>query len=394
MKQVLIRRISQIMLIGILLIGISRTAYGSNEVKIRAIQELGYDVHGNSRYVCYKDLLILDLDYGNNVVYQKQDGVYQVTDRTLHEILQTEEDPEAYMQHENLIVALSEEKTSFLIYDMDSGETYSYPCEKGKQIDCWYLYQGEIYYMERMMNDDGTYVTDKTIKGINLDKGDKRIIYQSEKPKMDYFWFFIREDGMIFCEWGEKGNSRREYWKIQCDKEGKWVETKLWETDQWEYREWMAFNKWGLIVIGELYEPKQLSFCEAIVIKDNGETEEVVIEAEKGIKLFLENGYLVNDLSNGATGVTFYDYHGNVIETYQLIDGEYIEKGYHLARLFYYDDRITGLYVQKGTNELYIAQVRADSMIFSAGGKDMYEEYYRWDIIREDGDIRITKTEN
>ena len=75
---------------------------------------------------------------------------------------------------------------------------------------CWYLYQGEIYYMERMMNDDGTYVTDKTIKGINLDKGDKRIIYQSEKPKMDYFWFFIREDGMIFCEWGEKGNSRRD----------------------------------------------------------------------------------------------------------------------------------------------------------------------------------------
>ena len=210
MKQVLIRRISQIMLIGILLIGISRTAYGSNEVKIRAIPELGYDVHGNSRYVCYKDLLILDLDYGNNVVYQKQDGVYQVTDRTLHEILQTEEDPEAYMQHENLIVALSEEKTLFLIYDMDSGETYSYSCEKGKQIDCWYLYQGEIYYMERMMNDDGTYVTDKTIKGINLDKGDKRIIYQSEKPKMDYFWFFIREDGMIFCEWGEKGNSRRD----------------------------------------------------------------------------------------------------------------------------------------------------------------------------------------
>lgn len=210
MKQVLIRRISQIMLIGILLIGISRTAYGSNEVKIRAIPELGYDVHGNSRYVCYKDLLILDLDYGNNVVYQKQDGVYQVTDRTLHEILQTEEEPEAYMQHGNLIVALSEEKTSFLIYDMDSGETYSYSCEKGKQIDCWYLYQGEIYYMERMMNDDGTYVTDKTIKGINLDKGDKRIIYQSEKPKMDYFWFFIREDGMIFCEWGEKGNSRRD----------------------------------------------------------------------------------------------------------------------------------------------------------------------------------------
>ncbi len=67
--------------------------------------------------------------------------------------------------------------------------------------------------------------------------------------------------------------------------------------------------------------------------------------------------------------MTFYDYHGNEIETYQLIDEEYIERGYHLARLFYYDDRITGLYVQKDTNELYIAQVRSDSMIFSAGGK-------------------------
>lgn len=210
MKQIISARISQTVVMGIFLVCILRTAYGSNEVKIRAIPELGYDVNGNSRYVCYKDLLISDLDYGNNVVYQKQNGIYQVTDWTLHEILQTEEEPEAYMQHGNLIVALSEEKTSFLIYDMDSGETYSYSCEKGKQIDCWYLYQGEIYYMERMMNDDGTYVTDKTIKGINLDKGDKRIIYQSEKPKMDYFWFFIREDGMIFCEWGEKGNSRRD----------------------------------------------------------------------------------------------------------------------------------------------------------------------------------------
>ena len=31
-------------------------------------------------------------------------------------------------------------------------------------------------------------------------------------------------------------------------------------------------------------KPKQLSFCEAIVIKDNGETEELVIGTEKGIK--------------------------------------------------------------------------------------------------------------
>ncbi len=369
MKQILIRRISGVMLIGILLVGIFRTAYGGNEVKIREIPELGYDVNGNSRYVCYKNLLISDLDYGKNVVYQKQDGFYQVTDLTLHDILQTEEDPEEYMQHGNLIVALSEEKTSFLIYDMDSGETYSYPCEKGKQIDCWYIYQDEIYYMERTMNDDGTYVTDKTIKGINLDKGDKRIIYQSEKPKMDYFWFFIREDGMIFCEWGEKGNSRREYWKIQCDKDGKWTETKLWETDQWEYREWLAFNKLGLIIVGELYEPKQLSFCEAIVIKDNGKIEELVIGTGKGIKLLLENGYFVNDLPDRAESVTFYDYHGNEIETYQLIDEEYIEKGYHLARLFYYDDRITGLYVQKDTNELYIAQVRADRIIISSEEK-------------------------
>ena len=80
----------------------------------------------------------------------------------------------------------------------------------------------------------------------------------------------------------------------------------------------------------------------------------------------LENGYFVNDLPDRAESVTFYDYHGNEIETYQLIDEEYIEKGYHLARLFYYDDRITGLYVQKDTNELYIAQVRADRIIISS----------------------------
>ena len=49
------------MLIGILLVGIFRTAYGGNEVKIREIPELGYDVNGNSRYVCYKNLFVSDL---------------------------------------------------------------------------------------------------------------------------------------------------------------------------------------------------------------------------------------------------------------------------------------------------------------------------------------------
>lgn len=62
----------------------------------------------------------------------------------------------------------------------------------------------------------------------------------------------------------------------------------------------MAFNKLGLIIIGELYEPKQLSFCEAIVIKDNGEIEELVIGTGKGIKLLLENGYFVKDLPDRA----------------------------------------------------------------------------------------------
>lgn len=356
MRHTIARRVRGIILVCISLVCILQTANGSNEIKIREVPELGYDVNGNSRYICYKDLLIFDLDYCNNVVYKKRDGIYQVTDQTLHDMLKTDKDPREYMQYENLIVMLSEEETSFLLYDMDTGSTYSYPCKKGKLIDIWYIYKGKIYYMERMINDDGSYTRDKIIREIDLNSGKNKVIYQSEKPKLDYFWFFVREDGVFLCEWGEKGSNRREYWKIQFSETGKWTETKLWETNQWKYREWIAFNKLGLIVVGEFDELGGVYLYEEVVIKDNGETQKITIGLRDRKKLLLEKGYFASDFGDRATSVSFYDYDGNVIDTYQLIDEDYIKKDYYLVRLFYYDNRITGLYVQKSTNKLYIAQ--------------------------------------
>ena len=58
--------------------------------------------------------------------------------------------------------------------------------------------------------------------------------------------------------------------------------------------------------------------------------------------------------------MTYCDYHGNIVNTYQLIDEGYLEKGYELVNLLYYDDTITGFYQQEDTKELYITQIDAE----------------------------------
>ncbi len=77
-------------------------------------------------------------------------------------------------------------------------------------------------------------------------------------------------------------------------------------------------------------------------------------------RVYLDNGYLVRGKAWQEGYVTFYDYAGNAVNTYRLIDEDYIEKGYKLENLIYCDNIITGLYVQEDTRELYVAQIRAE----------------------------------
>lgn len=322
------------------------------------------------RYLAYKDMLVLWSDY----VYKRQDGVYRLTGQTLSDVTKIEEDViEYYNQWENLLVAMDREEMSFLVYDMDTGTTHSYSCGEGRRLDSlkWYVHNGEIYYVEYMENDNGDWIQDTAIRKMNPYNGESVEIYRGEKPDLDSFWFFVREDGTIFFEWVEWGEDlarRREYWKIQPNTDGTWEETKLCEIDRWKFREWGPCTEYGFFLVGQYFEPTWVTdeagesywtLFEEIVIKDNGETETPVFVGE-GLMLWCDNGYLIENIPQKEKGsVTYCDYHGNIINTYQLIDEDYLEKGYELVNLLYYDGTITGFYQQEDTKELYIAQIDA-----------------------------------
>ncbi len=65
-----------------------------------------------------------------------------------------------------MIVALDENETAFLVYDMDTAETCSYPCTEGRIIDGtnWCVYGGEIYYVECVEDNDGSWIRDTAIR--------------------------------------------------------------------------------------------------------------------------------------------------------------------------------------------------------------------------------------
>lgn len=350
----------------------------------------GLKYHG--AYIVYKDMLVL----GANSVYKREDGVYQLTDQTLEDMTKIEGEIEYYEQYEDLILmiidvsetklddretGIDDREEKFLVYDMDTGETRCYSWGEGRRLDDFNceFYEGEFYYVEDIENDYGDWTgwkQDMAIRKMNPRTGESVEIYRCEKPVLDNFWFFIRDDGTILFEWvkwGERYADRWEYCKIQPNDDGSWEETKLYENDRWRFRERGQYNAYGFFVIGQ-NDPARpyTTLFDDIVIKDNGEIE-TPLWVEGGIRLFCDNGYLLSDTiqqdaENGEdepqeqeTGdVSYYDYHGNKISTWHLIDREYLEKGYKLVNLLYYDGTITGFYQQKGTKALYIAQAEAE----------------------------------
>ena len=58
--------------------------------------------------------------------------------------------------------------------------------------------------------------------------------------------------------------------------------------------------------------------------------------------------------------VSFYDYDGNKLNTYQMVSKSLLKQGYYLKKLIYSEGKLTGFYVQKETEELYISQINVD----------------------------------
>lgn len=337
----------------------TETETDSNETPIALeftgmLEEMPELVYSGGNYICYKDMLVFDFD---DTVYRWQNGQYQRTDESLADMLELKDQRYfTYRQSKNLIVTKSEDEKSFLVYDMDTDSRYVYPCNHNIRIWIpWYVYDGEIYYMEYEYDEENRVNhVDGAIRKINLADGKDTEVYRSE----NIWYFFMRGDGTIFYE----GHGWHDYWKLEQDENGECKETKLWETDRWEFREWSVFNQYGLIVVGQFPYIDDVSgeLFEQVVIKDNGEVETLYLPGDR--KKYLDNGYLTYDYdsANRVTGVTCYDYEGNILATYPLIDISKLDEGYSLARLLYYDEKITAIYEQEDNGELYIVQVEAD----------------------------------
>lgn len=341
-----------------------------NEVNLGEIPELGYrniSTLDSDNYICYEDILVLDHDF-----YKKIEGKYEYQKKTVNSLFGIDKDLMVHCrQYKNKIVAVSADKKAFRVYDMDNESFYEFQCidEDSFIGPFWSVYGGNILYSEW----DSKYIKERTLRRINLISGDNREIY---RPK-GFGEFRIRDDGTIIYEIA-KAEGCREFWQLRLDENGEWQEKKIWETQEWEFAYMLDFNQYGLVILGEFYNPINLSFYEKVVIKDNGEVEKLS-ENIQGEYLFLDNGYLLGNRAELekmpwkeddprslylCDSVSFYDYEGNEKATYQLISKEKLENRYCLKKLIYSDGIITGFYVQEGIGTLYVSQVRMDEACF------------------------------
>lgn len=350
-----------------------------NRVKeLGEIPKLSYcsvsELNIGDNYICYKDILIL-----GNTIYKKEAEKYVRQEMTLNAILGMGDELRAVdaRQYKNLIVAVSEDCTSFLIYDMDTHSRYCrYRVKEDMRIGpFWCIYGGCIYYSEW----DQQYEKERTLKKMDLFGGGAEEIYRPENRRGEdcvFGEFGIRNDGTIMYKIYNKAEGCSEYWIAETDGNGEWNGRKVWENNGWEFEHVLDFNQYGLIVVGV---SDISSDYEVVVIKDDGETVKLDANAIYGKYLFMDSGYFSSNsaelecmpwdddnaasewLSRNLTdSVSFHDYEGNKLYTYRMVGKELLEQGYYLKKLTWHDGKLMGFYVQRDTDELYISQVEAD----------------------------------
>lgn len=342
------------------------------KVILEEIPELSYcsvsQLNTGDNYICYRDILIL-----GNTIYRREEEKYVRQDTTLNAVFGIEDELEAVdcRQCENLIAAVSEDDTSFYIYDMDTWSQYCcYRVDKDMKIGpFWYIYNRSIYYSEW----DKKYQKERTLIKISLLDGAKEEIYRPANGRWEeciFGAFAIRDDGTLLYEIYNKAERCMEYWIAKKDGNGEWGEKKIWENKSWEFDYVLSFNQYGLVMLGT---SNISSDNEIIVIRDNGEIGRLDENIIYGRYLFTGNGYFSSNLAKLehmpwdddsvelewktrylADSISFYNYEGEMIYNYPMIDKKLLEQGYYLKKLIWHDGNLTGFYVQSDTDELYI----------------------------------------
>lgn len=344
---------------------ISETGYTPQTADLEApyIPELGYHksmrLNGWTDYVCWKDLLII-----GDAVYRKENGVYERTGERPQDWFNTENhnlDSYELKQCDNLLIAQDQANGKIIVYDMDASRQIS---EYSFESLFWYVQKGKIYYR----NDEGIF-------RMNPLSGDSELVYVCDS-RGD---LAIRDNGdILIIEGNRMVSDEMEFWLLSYDKQGHLGAKKIWEADKYGYIERAEFNNYGLFMLTEYnYD----SGGEFLCLKDNGEVETVVMEKRSAwtSAIFTEEGYFLWDSQLLAEGerqevlfsweqfekattvvdsISYYDFQGNKLDTWRLIDDEMLELGYHLLQIVYGNGEIFAFYENEELDDLYISRVQ------------------------------------
>ena len=66
----------------------------------------------------------------------------------------------------------------------------------------------------------------------------------------------------------------------------------------------------------------------------------------------------MTEAENVVDSISYYDFQGNKLKTWQLIDDEMLKAGYHLEYITYDSGEITAFYANEKLDDLYISKVK------------------------------------
>lgn len=244
---------------------------------------------------------------------------------------------------------------------------FTYPCYDIGAY--WYVFDGKIFFYQ--------YDEKNSIYCINIQTGEQIKIYECN----DYIYkLMMRNDGIMVAEIAVPGPSDypKEYWLIYPDGNGGYTGEKIWEQSKYKFTSLHGFTEYGLFITGEYYGSEGHA-ADLLCLKDDGETEEIDMRLQ-GTRV-APNGYyrwdsltaseetkdcLLNSWTNDAEryaivdSVTYYDFQGNRIQTYRLIEDEWLDAGYKLELFIYNAGQITAFYTCEDREELYISRIQVE----------------------------------
>ena len=341
---------------------VTKSITGVNQAELEEVPRIGYnksDFEHFTGYAYYGDTIIV-----HSTIYKIRDGEYR-NEGTVQELVGIDEDMGIeYAQYKNLLIVnlcghLTGEE--FRVYDTDTWDYYPV----ADHMTTWCIYQRQLLYAQG-----------ERLCCVNLSDGKKRefdILNLCKDENLRIHRFGIREDGKIAVGKYNEENGCHEIWMLGMKDNGELEEQKIWETGEWEFGYWIDFNSYGVVLAGKRWMGVNMEWgttkYEVVVVTEDGESRVVEPDLLGRACVFMDDGYFVCDETerNGSTGsrwnadrfsssVSFYDYAGNKVDTYQMVSHELIGQGYYLTKLIYEDGKLTGFYVQEDTDRLYISQ--------------------------------------